>query len=364
LQRHDDHDDLDGAFADLERAEAAAVAHGLTVEEARLRFLRGNLYFPRGNVEGCLREHARSLELARQAHAAEEEAAALGGVGDAEYVLGRMISAYRRLSECVEVARRHGFGRIEVANSAQIAHAMMYFRPQSEVLACARAAVAAAAQVGHMRAELNARIAIYFALFALGKLTACRAEIERAHDLLRRLGAWRFEQNCLLHLGRIELAAGRRDEAIEFVRRAFEASKRTGHSFHGPNTCGGLALVLEGREERRAALAEGERLIAHGCVGHNQLRFYPDAIEVALQLADYDEAERYAALLEDFTRPEPLPWSEFFIARGRMLAAVGRGTQNSDLVDALHHLRKEGERMGYSLALPAIEMVLASTAVS
>jgi class 3 adenylate cyclase/tetratricopeptide (TPR) repeat protein len=357
-------DDLDGAFADLERAEAAAVAHGLTVEEARLRFLRGNLYFPRGNVEGCLREHARSLELARQAHAAEEEAAALGGVGDAEYVLGRMISAYRRLSECVEVARRHGFGRIEVANSAQIAHAMMYFRPQSEVLACARAAVAAAAQVGHMRAELNARIAIYFALFALGKLTACRAEIERAHDLLRRLGAWRFEQNCLLHLGRIELAAGRRDEAIEFVRRAFEASKRTGHSFHGPNTCGGLALVLEGREERRAALAEGERLIAHGCVGHNQLRFYPDAIEVALQLADYDEAERYAALLEDFTRPEPLPWSEFFIARGRMLAAVGRGTQNSDLVDALHHLRKEGERMGYSLALPAIEMVLASTAVS
>jgi tetratricopeptide (TPR) repeat protein len=357
-------DDLDGAFADLDRAEAAAVAHGLTIEEARLRFLRGNLYFPLGNVEGCLREHARSLELARRAHAAEEEAAALGGLGDAEYALGRMIGAYQRLNECVEVARRHGFGRIEVANSAQIAHAMMYFRPQSEVLACARAGVEAAAQVGHMRAELNARIAIYFALFALGELMECRAEIERAQYLVRRLGAWRFEQNCLLYLGRIALAAGRRDEAIEFVRRAFESSKRTGHSFNGPNICGGLALALEGREECRAALAEGEQLIAHGCVGHNQLGFYRDAIEVALQLGDYEEAERYAALLEDFTRPEPLPWSEFFIARGRALAAFGRGTRNSGLVDALHHLREEGERMGYSLALPAIETVLASTGVS
>jgi hypothetical protein len=84
---------------------------------------------------------------------------------------------------------------------------------------------------------------------------------------------------------------------------------------------------------------------------------------VALELADYDEAERYATLLEDFTRAEPLPWSEFFIARGRTLAAVGRGKQYSGTVDALRHLEKEGERMGYSLALPAIKTALASTGV-
>ena len=80
------HRDLDGAFADLERAEAAAVAHGLTTEEARCHFLRGNLFFPRGDFEGCLREHRRSLGLARRADAVEQEAAALGGLGDAEYV--------------------------------------------------------------------------------------------------------------------------------------------------------------------------------------------------------------------------------------------------------------------------------------
>jgi class 3 adenylate cyclase/tetratricopeptide (TPR) repeat protein len=73
-------DDLDGAFADLERAQVVAVAQGLKVEEAQLRFLRGNLSFPRGDVETCLREHRRSLELAREAGAPECEAEALGGL--------------------------------------------------------------------------------------------------------------------------------------------------------------------------------------------------------------------------------------------------------------------------------------------
>jgi class 3 adenylate cyclase/tetratricopeptide (TPR) repeat protein len=357
-------DDLDGAFADLARAESPAVALGLTTEEARLHYLRGNLHFPRGNIDGCISEHKRSLELARQANTAEQEAAALGGLGDAEYLRGRMISAHRCLSECVEVARHHGFGRIEVANSAQVAHAMLYFKPQSDARDQGLAAAAAAERVGHLRAEINARLAAISALQTGGELVSARAEIDRAQGLIRRIGAWRFETRALLHLGKIALAQGRRDMAIELLERGRDIAKRTGITFHGAAISGAIACALEQAHERRAALSEGEELIAQGGVGHNQLWFYPDAIEVALELAEYDEVERYAARLEDFTRPEPLPWSEFFIARGRILAAVGRGEQNPRIVDTLHHLRKEGERLGYSIALPAVETVLASIAVS
>ena len=53
-------DDLDGAFADLERAGAAAAENGLVAEAARVHYLRGNLCFPRGDIEGCLREHGRA----------------------------------------------------------------------------------------------------------------------------------------------------------------------------------------------------------------------------------------------------------------------------------------------------------------
>jgi hypothetical protein len=89
-------DDLAGAQADLERAETAAARHQLIAEQARIHFLRGNLCFPRSDIDGCLREHGIGLELTRRAGAAEVEAMALGGLGDAEYVRGRMISAHDR----------------------------------------------------------------------------------------------------------------------------------------------------------------------------------------------------------------------------------------------------------------------------
>jgi class 3 adenylate cyclase/tetratricopeptide (TPR) repeat protein len=47
-------EDLDGAFVDLDRAQTAAERHGLIEARARIHFLRGNLYFPRGDIEGCL----------------------------------------------------------------------------------------------------------------------------------------------------------------------------------------------------------------------------------------------------------------------------------------------------------------------
>ena len=77
----------------------------------------------------------------------------MGGLGDAEYMRGRMISAHDRLRECVDLCRWHGYGRIEVANLALLAHTMIFFRPQGEVVAAAKAATEAAARVGHLRAE-------------------------------------------------------------------------------------------------------------------------------------------------------------------------------------------------------------------
>ncbi|MFP3562647.1 hypothetical protein SB861_70365, partial [Paraburkholderia sp. SIMBA_049] len=67
-----------------------------------------NLCFPRGDSEGCVREHGRSLALAREVHDQEQEAAALGGVGDGEYMRGRMISAHDAFSRCIELCQRNG----------------------------------------------------------------------------------------------------------------------------------------------------------------------------------------------------------------------------------------------------------------
>jgi tetratricopeptide (TPR) repeat protein len=353
-------DELEGASADLDRADAEAVAQGLTAEQARTHFLRGNLLFPRGDIEGCLREHELSLEFARAAGSVELEAAALGGIGDAEYVRGRMISAHDRLHRCTELAREHGLGRIEVANLAQIAHSTLYFRPQQDALEHALSAAASAMKVGHGRAELNARLAAMFALFALGELEPCREQIGKAQALVHRLGARRFEPVSHLYHGKLAVAEGRRLEAIQPLEEALDLSRRTGNGFHGPQILSALASALDGPEERRLALAEGEAVIRAGCVGHNPLRFYPDAMQVALDLADCEEVERYATALEDYTRAEPLPWSDFFIARGRALAAVRNAPPSEALAAEVHRLQAEGERLGLTIALQAIKAISAS----
>jgi class 3 adenylate cyclase/tetratricopeptide (TPR) repeat protein len=352
-------EDLDGAFADLERAQAAAETHGLIELRARIHFLHGNLHFPRGNIDGCLSEHSKSLELAREIGSPELEAQAQGGLGDAEYVRGRMISSHRHLQRCVELAAGHGFGRIEVANRSQIAHARLYFDPQKAVFDAAIAAAEAAERVGHHRAELNARLAAVFASSSLGTWEDLRTQAEKTEILVRRLGARRFLQGSLLHLGKAALAEGRRDEALALLEEALAISRETGIGFHGPNTLGALARAAADPDERRRALAEGEQVIDRGCVAHNYLRFYPDAIDVALEFGEWDEAERFAAALEDLTRPEPLPWSDFFVARGRALAVIGRGRADGSTKRELERLEAEAHRLDYRIALPAIGLALA-----
>ncbi|ADE15948.1 ATP-dependent transcriptional regulator containing adenylate cyclase related domains [Nitrosococcus halophilus Nc 4] len=132
----------------------------------------------------------------------------------------------------------------------------------------------------------------------------------------------------------------------------------SGTAFLGPWILGSLALVTEDTKKRRWALGEGERLLQENSVSHNFLHFYQNAIEAALVEKDWYGAERYAALLEEYTRLEPLPWSDFFIGRARVLAALGAGVWESTMGKTLQQLYAEARRANLKAALPALEEAL------
>jgi hypothetical protein len=98
-----------------------------------------------------------------------------------------------------------------------------------------------------------------------------------------------------------------------------------------------------------------------GSVSHNHFFLYPDAIEASIEIGDWGGVERYVAALEDFTRSESLPWCNFFIARGRALAAWGQGRREAHFVAEIQAPCNEAERVNISSALPALKDALKST---
>ena len=82
------------------------------------------------------------------------------------------------------------------------------------------------------------------------------------------------------------------------------------------------------------------------------------AAESALEIGDWDAAEQNCARIRAYTADEPLPLSDFIIARGLALARFGRGERSFDLQTALAGLRDVASSAELNAALPAIENAL------
>jgi hypothetical protein len=107
-------------------------------------------------------------------------------------------------------------------------------------------------------------------------------------------------------------------------------------------------------------LTEAEELLRGDSISHNFLGFYPRAMETCLQMGEWNEVDRYAQALEDYTSAEPLPYADFFIASGRALAAFGRGNRDDGAMQEVQRLRDEAEHVGLKVAIPALEEALSS----
>lgn len=352
-------DRYDEALLALDQAQTAAAAQGRADQLANIHFLRGNLFFPLGNLEGCLEQHELAREYAHKIGSVESEARALGGLGDAYYQRGRMITGHKHFRRCVELSREYGFCGIEAANLSMVGFSRFYLNELRDALENGLATIDAAVKIGHQRAELLGRILVYSVCVPMTDLEAARKQLGAAQSLAERLGARRFEAENLLYLTKLLRLEGRRSDALKMCKEAQAISRVTGVGFVGPQVWAEVARNTAEQGVRRQILHEGEQILREGAVSHNHFHFYADAMDVCLESEEWDEVERYAAALEEFTRPEPLPWSEYFIKRGRTLAAFGRGNREVSTIQTLRELRGEAERVGLRVALPALDVALA-----
>ncbi len=352
-------DRYDEAFAALDEAEREATAQGLEPELARLCYLRGNLFFPQGDYANCREQHERALGFARRAEVPEVEVGALSGLADAEYMRGRMLTANRHFRDCVELARRHGFRRVEVANRSMIGFTRYYCGELPEAREDGQEASQGARAVGDLRAQLISDMLVHWVNFDQAELDLAKTQVLEALDLAERLGAGRFAAQIVTYLAKIQRLQGEREAARATAARAVELSLDSGRGFNGPRALAEAALNSEDPQARQAFLDRGEEILREGVVAHNQFSFYRDAMDCCLETGDWAAVERYAQALWDFTRQEPLPLCDFFVARARALVAHGQGERGETHRAQLQRLCEEAREMGLFLLLRALETAVA-----
>ena len=348
---------FDEALRLLDAAQRTAEQYDMIAELARIHHLRGNIFFPLGNIQGCTEQHERGFSYAKRMKSPEAEARALGGLADAAYAQGKMRSAFEHFHRCVALSREHGFGRIEVANRSMVGFSRVYLNEAKLAREDGQAAARAASLVGQPRAELLGENMGVFATYELGDFESMEGHLARTMLLARQLGARRFEANALEMRARILLDTGRRKDAADMLQEALAICREVGTQFCGPKAASALARTVEDAKSRAAVLSEGQDMLSRGTVGHNHLWFYRDAIEAALSAGDGAGALIYVSALEDYTRAEPLPWSDLFAKRGRLLARALQGI-DEDIRAELTGIRSSLERAGFKPFLPAVNAAL------
>jgi len=354
-------DQNDAAIDSLAQAEFCAQT---PAARASIEIMRGNIRFAQGNLEDCLAAQQAGLALAEEARSPEDQARALGGLGDALYAMGRMRTANGYFERCIALARAHGLRRPELANLSMLGHTKRYLNDLEGAHRDSVAAAAAAEETQQHRAEMVARRIDCDMLFELGRLDQARVELDHSMEIALSLGSPRFQATLGVFDAKLHGAAGDPAAGLALLDKAAAITRETGSRFTGPMIQGAIALMTEDADLRRLALAEGERQLP-GSVSHNHFWFYRDAIDACLKVGTWDEALRYADAFEAYVADEPLPLSTLFIGRGRALATLGRpdagAAEKGEARKALDAALAEARRAGFWTALVGVEEALAGT---
>jgi DNA-binding SARP family transcriptional activator len=340
-------DRYDEALAALQKAERAAESEADPRLLARLWTLRGNLHFPRGELDACLDAHKQALAYASTAESPEDIARAHGGLGDAHYQRGHMRTAQLEFRRCVELCELHGCAGLKLSYLPMLGVTEAYLAGFEAAFQVSQQSAAAAVQAGDLRAQLLASslrssVQICRARYADALLAA-----ERSVQIAREIGAKRFESEGLILGGLSLLGLGRGAEARQLLAGSARLAREAARSYCGPWAIGAMALSHEDPLEGRSMLREGERWLAEGCVSHNYLEFYRYAIEVCLRCRDWQGAMHYADALERYTCDEPLPWAMLVIATGRTLASCGGEPADATCGTTLAATLEEARRVGF-----------------
>lgn len=350
-------DALDPALKALDKAVPLALQSSDDALQTELHYRRGDILFALGRVDECLSAHQQAARHAKRTHAPLHEIRAQAGLADAYYACGRMRTAWRHFDRCIELARREQRLPQDVGNLSMRGATRFYTGSAHEAINDQLEAVKLAAEYGNLRAEMIA----YVGLAAIFLYTEDIAEAEpaarRGLVLAQQLGATRFFGDNLAAIGEALVLQGKIETGIEHLERAYRWALDSVPTHSAPFILGVLARVTPDASRRAQAIAEGQQLLDQGSLSHNYLHFYQNLIELCLNQKDLKGVLHYAQALEWYTKTEPLPWSDFYIARGRLLARIQQQGVEDEYRQQAKQLLETARTMGLHFGTPELTVL-------
>ena len=334
LDRHDE------GLALLDEAQPLAEQAGMPLELSHLHHLRGNLLYALNRATECQQSHERALEFARQAGSVEAQAEALGGIGDAHYAQGRIRTAHQAFTQCVTLARDHGLLRVEASYLTMVGVTLLFQMDIVGSLAAAATVIELVQPIWHQRAEMLARFQrVVVDGWFRGNVEAAMPHAVRTLEIARSFGNPVMEAFYWTGRSMLALRQGDRNAACSHAASALEVAGEDGLNFLGAYALGLLANAESAQPSRRKAMAAGEQILRRGTPIHNHFTFYDLAIRASLDDSEWEDAERYCALLDNAAKP--FAWGLFVADQGRALCRAGRGECGPALLAQLQALRAQ-----------------------
>lgn len=346
------------ALSELDSAQAIATEADHLLELSRIHHMRGNINYFLGKSRTCVAEHEAAWNFAKKAGSIEDEARALGGLGDANFLAGRIYDAHQRFDHCVALCRVNELFQTEVAYLPMRAVTHMYSLRFDESLDDCKATFDLVKSRGQARGELIARSTSSWIFLDKGEFPAAEYHAKKGLEAVNVIGARRFIPLFNDVIARLRLLAGDREGALNLLEESWRISREASVSFAGPVVLGAIALVTTDPKRRRQALQQGEEILRGGCASHNHFRFYRDAIEVSLHDRLWDNAKQYATMLESCFGAQASAWSDYIIARGRALAEIENNRPQEASKPRLRQLRDHGLECGMRASVPQLDEAL------
>ncbi|PVV08856.1 MAG: hypothetical protein B6D77_10955 [gamma proteobacterium symbiont of Ctena orbiculata] len=322
-------DNLDQALDILEHATPLAETSEDSAILTELHYRRGDILFALARTDECLQAHRLAESQSRQSDNPLLEIRVQAGLADAYYAKGQIVTAQRHFQRCLALAKGEQRLPQEVGNLSMYGLTQLYASSIPDALQTLHEAGRLAAEYGNLRAEMAAYMNLGLVLLFTDDIDAAERYGQLGLTLAQQLRASRFYGDNLATIGEAKVLLGNLEEGIDYLQRAYQAALDSVPTHTAPFILGVLARVTRDEKQRQDAIHDGQRYLDQGSLSHNYLHFYQNMIEVHLHKREPDRMLFYADALAEYTREEPLPWSDFYIARGRLLA---------------QNLRSEGDR--------------------